>query len=167
MDVGRVESILKRYDYQDSSLVAMLQDIQAEMSYLPKEVLEYMAEKLGISLTRVFRVATFYGAFSLTPKGRYQIQICLGTACHVRGAGRIVDTLERQLKIKPGGTTPDLAFSLDTVNCLGACASGPIVVVNGAYSSEMTPLKMERLLKRYQKKEKESENEANQFGPGS
>jgi len=156
MDVGRVESILKRYDYQDSSLLAMLQDVQAEMTYLPKEVLEYMAEKLKIPLTRIFRVATFYGAFSLTPRGKHQIQVCLGTACHVRGAGRIVDILERQLKIKPGGTTPDLAFSLDTVNCLGACAAGPIVVVNGEYSGDMSPLKMERLLKRYQRTEKES-----------
>ncbi len=156
MDVGRVESILKRYDYHDSSLVAMLQDLQAEMNYLPKEVLEYVAEKLEIPLTRIFRVATFYGAFSLTPRGKHQIQVCLGTACHVRGAGRIVDTLERQLKIKPRGTTHDLAFSLDTVNCLGACAAGPIVVVNGEYFGEMSSLKMERLLKRYQRTHKES-----------
>ncbi len=151
MDVGAVEVILKRYDYQDSSLIAMLQDVQTEMNYLPKEVLEYMAEKLGIPLTRIFRVATFYGAFSLTPKGKHQIQVCLGTACHVRGAGRIVDTLERQLKIRPGGTTPDLQFSLDTVNCLGACASGPIVVTDGRYFGEMSPLKTEKLLKDYQK----------------
>ena len=154
MDVGQVEGILKRYDYQESSLVAMLQDIQAEMNYLPKEVLEYTAEKLGVPVTRIFRVATFYGAFSLTPKGRHQIQVCLGTACHVRGAGRIVDTLERQLRIKPGETTPDLEFSLDTVMCLGACAAGPIVVVDREYFSEMSPLKMEKLLKRYQKTEK-------------
>jgi len=156
MDMGRVESILKRYDYQHSSLIAMLQDIQAEMKYLPEDALEHMAEKLEIPLTRVFRVATFYGAFSLTPKGRHQIQVCLGTACHVRGAGRIVDTLERQLKIKPGETTRNLRFSLDTVNCLGACAAGPIVVVNGEYSGEMSPLKMEKLLKQYQKTKKES-----------
>jgi len=156
MDVGRVESILKRYDYEDSSLVAMLQDMQAEMSYLPEEALEYLAEKLEIPLTRIFRVATFYGAFSLTPKGRHQVQVCLGTACHVRGAGRIVDTLERRLKIKPGDTTPDLGFSLDTVNCLGACAAGPIVVVNGEYFNEMSSLKTEKLLKQYQKTEKES-----------
>lgn len=156
MNIGRVEWILKRYEYQDSSLVAMLQDIQVEMNYLPKEVLEYMAEKLGISLTRIFRVATFYGAFSLTPRGRHQIQVCLGTACHVRGARRIVDTLERQLKIKPGDTTPDLEFSLDTVNCLGVCAAGPIVVVDGDYFNEMSSLKTEKLLKQYQKTEKES-----------
>ena len=156
MDVGPVESILKRYDYQDSSLVAMLQDMQTEMNYLPEEALNYLAEKLHIPLTRVFRVATFYGAFSLTPKGRRQIQVCLGTACHVRGAARIVDTFERQLKIKPRSTTPDLEFSLDTVNCLGACAAGPIVVVNGEYFSEMSSLKVEKLLKRYKKTGKDS-----------
>ncbi len=156
MDVSPVETILKRYDYQDSWLVAMLQDLQAEMHYLPKEALEYMAEKLGISLTRIFRVATFYSAFSLTPKGKHRIHVCLGTACHVRRAGLIVNTLERQLKIKPGGTTPDLQFSLDTVNCLGACASGPIVVVDGEYSGEMSSLKMEKLLKQYRKGKKES-----------
>ncbi len=156
MDVGRVEAILRRYDYQDASLVAMLQDMQAEMNYLPKEALEYTAEKLDIPVTRVFRVATFYGAFSLTPRGRHQIHVCLGTACHVRGAGRIVDTLERQLKIKPGETTPDLEFSLDTVMCLGACAAGPIVVVDGGYHGEMSSLKMEKLLKEYQKAHKES-----------
>lgn len=156
MDAGRVKAILKRYDYQDSSLVAMLQDLQAEMNYLPQEVLQYVAEKLGIPLTRIFRVATFYGAFSLTPRGRHQIQVCLGTACHVRGAGRIVDTLHRKLKIKPGETTPNLQFSLDTVNCLGACAAGPIVVVDGEYSGEMSSLKMEKLLKPYQKAKKES-----------
>ncbi|NIO05201.1 MAG: NAD(P)H-dependent oxidoreductase subunit E [Proteobacteria bacterium] len=156
MDVNPVETILKRYDYQDSWLVAMLQDLQTEMHYLPKEALEYMAEKLGISRTRIFRVATFYAAFSLTPKGKHRIHVCLGTACHVRGAGLIVNTLERQLKIKPGGTTSDLQFSLDTVNCLGACASGPIVVVDGEYSGEMSSLKMEKLLKPYRKGKKES-----------
>ena len=156
MDVGRVESILKRYDYQDSSLVAVLQDLQTEMNYLPEDALKYIAEKLGIPLTRVFRVATFYTAFSLTPKGKYQIQVCLGTACHVRGAARIVDTLERRLGIKPRGTTPDLLFSLDTVNCLGACAAGPIVVVNGEYHNEMSSLKSEKLLKQYQKTEKDN-----------
>lgn len=156
MDVGRVESIMKRYDYQDSSLVAILQDMQAEMNYLPEEALAYLAEKLRIPLTRVFRVATFYGAFSLTPKGRRQIQVCLGTACHVRGAARIVDTLERKLKIKPGDTTPDLEFSLDTVNCLGACAAGPILVLNGEYFNGMSSLKVEKLLKRYKKTGKDS-----------
>ena len=156
MDVGRVESIMKRYDYQDSSLVAILQDMQAEMNYLPEEALAYLAEKLRIPLTRVFRVATFYGAFSLTPKGRRQIQVCLGTACHVRGAARIVDTFERKLKIKPGDTTPDLEFSLDTVNCLGACAAGPILVLNGEYFNGMSSLKVEKLLKRYKKTGKDS-----------
>jgi NADH-quinone oxidoreductase subunit E len=156
MDVGRVEAILKRYDYRDSALVAIFQDLQAEMNYLSKEALEYVATKLAIPLTRIYRVATFYSAFSLTPKGRHQIYVCLGTACHVRGAGRIVDTLERQLKIKPGETTSNLQFSLDTVNCLGACASGPIVVIDGEYSGEMSSFKMEKLLKKHQKAEKES-----------
>ena len=151
MDVAQIEAILKRYDYQEASLIGMLQDVQAEMKYLPKEALEYIAGKLGIPLTRIYRVATFYGAFSLTPKGKHQVHVCLGTACHVRGAKRIVDNLERELKIESGGTTPDLRFSLDTVMCLGACASGPIVVVDGEYFGEMSPLKAEKLLKKYQK----------------
>jgi len=154
MNLARIDPILKRYDYKDSSLIAMLQDVQEEVNYLPKEVLEYVAKELDIPLTRVYRVATFYRAFSLTPKGKYQIQVCLGTACHVRGARRIVDTLSRDLKIEPGGTTPDLSFSLDTVNCLGACASGPIVVINGEYFGDMSSLKAEQVLKRYQKQEK-------------
>ena len=146
---GKVKDVLQKYQHDNSLLVDILQDIQAETGYLPKEVLEETARGLGIPLSRVYSVATFFKAFSLKPRGRYLINVCMGTACHVRGAGKVVEKIEEELGIKRGETTPDLKFTLETVNCLGACALGPIVVVGEDYHGEMTPETVSSVLKNY------------------
>ena len=132
-------------------LVPILQDIQEKHNYLPEELLRILAEKLEIPLRDVYGVATFYRSFSLTPKGKHIITVCLGTACHVRGGARIVDTLSDELGIKSGETTKDLQFTLETVNCLGCCAIGPIVVVDGEYYGEMGTGKALKLVKSIEK----------------
>ena len=129
-----IESILDKYRRDSSQLVSMLQDIQAVHYWLPKEALIEVSEGLDIPLSRVYSVATFFKAFSLIPKGRHQVTICMGTACHVRGSPRILNRVRQLLDIEPGETTSDLKFSLDRVNCLGCCALGPIMVVDGEYN---------------------------------
>lgn len=133
-----VEGLLAKHG---GLLIPTLQDIQERYNYLAEEALREVAEKSGIPLRDVYGVATFYSAFSFTPKGKHIITVCLGTACHIRGGAKIVDVLSEKLGIKPGQTTPDLQFTLQTVNCLGCCAIGPIVVVDGEYYGQMTPQK--------------------------
>src|SRR5665647_3121075 len=122
--------IVKKHGGDKSALIAVLQDIQEALNYLPKEALKTAAKAMNIPVSRVYEVATFYTAFSLKPRGENIVKICMGTACHVRGAAAIQDKLERTLGIKPGETTADKKFSLETVNCVGACALGPVVVIN-------------------------------------
>ncbi|MBA7631503.1 NADP-reducing hydrogenase subunit HndA [subsurface metagenome] len=143
----KVKSILDRYQRNKGMLVSILQDIQAEYNYLPKESLAKVSKDLDAPLSQVYSVATFFKAFSLTPRGRHLINVCLGTACHVRGAVRILESIERETGIKAGETAEDLKYTLETVNCLGACALGPIVVVNGVYSGQMNTNKVKPLLK--------------------
>ncbi len=145
----QVESILQKYQHDQSMLVSVLQDVQEVYRYLPREALDCVCEGLDIPLSRVYSVATFFKAFSLTPRGRHLIHVCLGTACHVRGAAKIRDKIERDLCICSGETTEDLKFTLETVNCVGSCALGPIVIVDGEYSGEMTVEKVKPLIKRY------------------
>lgn len=144
----RVDSIIEGYSDRQEQLVSLLQDIQAELNYLPRDVLARVSQRLGIPLSQVFGVATFFRAFSLKPRGRYLITVCLGTACHVRGGAAILQKLERDLDIKAGGTTEDLKFTVETVRCLGACAMGPLVVVDGKYEGQVTPSKLDRVLRR-------------------
>ncbi|MBW1714679.1 MAG: NAD(P)H-dependent oxidoreductase subunit E [Deltaproteobacteria bacterium] len=151
MNPGGIDKILAKYEYKDSSLIAILQDVQEIENYLSEENLEYISENLPIPLTRIYRIATFYNAFSLTPRGKYTINVCLGTACHVRGAARVLDGIRIDLGIDVGGMTADGLFSLETVNCLGACAMGPIVVIGSEYHGQMTPAKVESVLKKYRK----------------
>ena len=145
----KISSILERYARDSSQLVSILQDIQAEYNWLPREALEEVSQRLEIPLSRVFSVATFFRAFSLRPRGRHLIHVCLGTACHVRGAPRILEQMERELGIRPGEVTEDLQFSLETVNCVGACALGPLVIVDGDYHGQMTPDKVKEILRKY------------------
>jgi NADH-quinone oxidoreductase subunit E len=149
-DIVGVESLLERYTPNPEFLIAILQDLQAEFHYLPKQMFLLVAEKLGLPLSQVYRVATFYNAFSLEPKGKHLISICTGTACHVRGTPRIVERLQDILKIEAGQTTPDRKFTLQTVNCLGACALGPLVVIDGKYHGRMTSAKIEKALKNHE-----------------
>jgi len=142
----RVEPILARYQRDQGLLVSVLQDIQAEYNYLPKEALVQVSQGLDIPLSQVYSVATFFKAFSLKPRGRHLINVCVGTACHVRGAVRILEEIERELNIKPRETTKDFKYTLETVNCVGACALGPIVIVDEKYSGQMKSNKVKPLL---------------------
>jgi NADH-quinone oxidoreductase subunit E len=145
----KVEAILDSYQKNKGSLVSILQDLQAEYNYLPKEVLTQVSQSLDVPLSQVYSVATFFKAFSLKPRGRHLINVCLGTACHVRGAAKVLESIERELNIKAGGTTEDLRYTLETVNCVGACALGPIVVIDGKYSGQMKTGKVKSLLESY------------------
>jgi len=146
-----INLILNKYELRDkSSLIAILQSVQKQEGYLSPEAVDSISKHLGISKSQVFSIATFYRSFSFTPKGKCCISVCLGTACHVRGAQIIVEELERLLDIKAGGTTPDLKYTLETVNCLGACALGPIVVVDGKYHGQMNIGKTKTLLEKLQ-----------------
>jgi len=155
MNQKGIDKILEKHGYEDSSIIAILQDLQEEDNYLSENDLVYLSENLPIPLTRVYRIATFYNAFSLTPRGKYPVSVCLGTACHVRGAPMVLDRLRLELGIDVGGVTGDGLFSLETVNCLGACAMGPIVVVGKDYHGQMTPAKVGSALKKYRKPSKE------------
>jgi NADH-quinone oxidoreductase subunit E len=146
---ARVDSILDKYNRDASLLVDILQDIQAETGYLPKEMLEETSRGLNVPQSRVYSVATFYRAFSLTPRGRHVINVCMGTACHVRGAVKVLESIQKQLGIKTGETTKDLKFTLETVNCVGACALGPMVIIGEDYHGEMTPEGIVSVLKQY------------------
>jgi NADH-quinone oxidoreductase subunit E len=130
----------------EAPLLSVLEEIQASYRYLPREALILVGEGLGLPLSQVYSVATFYNAFSLERRGRHGVCVCVGTACHVRGAQPVLARLEETLAIKPGETTPDWNYSLATVNCLGACALGPIVVVDGKYSGQMHAKKVDDLL---------------------
>lgn len=149
MDKERIDQIIDRHHTDPSSLIQILLDIQAEHHWLPKEALEQISERLQVPMTRVQHIATFYKAFSLVPKGRHQIHICVGTACHVRGASRVLDTVEGLTGIKPGETDLDLKFSLETVNCLGCCALGPVLEIDGKTHGKMAPVQTADVLKNY------------------
>lgn len=151
MDPKAINRILKKYDYEQSSIIGILQDLQGDENYLPEKDLEHISERLSMPLTRIYRLATFYNAFSLTPRGKYLINVCLGTACHVRGAANVLDRVKMELGIDVGGMTKDKLFSLETVNCLGACALGPIVVIGDEYHGQMTPAKVRPAIKKYKK----------------
>lgn len=145
-DQSRLDAILERNGRRPELLIQMLQDVQGALGYLPEDALRYIAERAGIPLPRIYHVATFYRAFSLRPRGRHQIAVCRGTACHVRGSERLVETVERELGIRDGETTEDLLFSLDCVNCLGACALAPVVVIDGVYYEKVTPDRLRSIL---------------------
>ena len=150
MDNDRIDQIIDKHQGEASSLIQVLLEIQSENRWLPKAALERLSEKLQVPLTRIQHIATFYKAFSLVPKGRHEVHICVGTACHVRGATRILDTVEEATGIKPGETDLDLKFSLETVNCLGCCALGPVVEVDGKVHGKMSPVKTAEVLKIYE-----------------
>jgi NADH-quinone oxidoreductase subunit E len=146
-DMTGVDPIIDKYNAQQGSLISILQDIQEEYRYLPRDVLEHTAMRLGIPRTQVFGVATFFKALSLKPRGRQLIHVCMGTACHVRGSQNVLEEVERRLAVKAGDTTPDGEYTLETVNCVGACAMGPVVIKDKKYISHMSPSKVVGLLK--------------------
>jgi NADH:ubiquinone oxidoreductase subunit E len=148
-----VEKIRGEFYKDQRELIHLLHDTQKEFGYIPAQSISKISRELRISESEIFGVLTFYKAFTLEPRGKYQITVCLGTACHVRGGAMIVEEMERKLNTKVGTTTPDGKFTLETVNCLGCCAIGPVVVVNGKYYSHITLKKVEAVLKEYQETE--------------
>lgn len=147
------EEILARWPDRAQNLIAILQEIQNECRYLPEAALQAVARRLRLPLTEVFHVATFYNCFSLEPVGRHLVQVCLGTACHVRGAPRVFDRLLRELKMGAPGTTQDLEFTLRTVRCIGCCGLAPVVRVDTSTHPHLTQTKVPGLLRKYRRKE--------------
>lgn len=145
---------VEKYGAKRSSLIQILHETQREYRYLPEQALRNISSLMDIPLTDIYGVATFFKAFSLEPKGKHTVVCCMGTACHVRNSPGVLDELKRILGIEPGGTTEDMLFSLETVNCLGACALGPVVVIDGKYHGEMTPSRVKKLLKQVVEEER-------------
>mgnify|MGYP001136889344 CR=1 FL=1 len=146
----KVAAVINKYNAEPGQIVSILQDIQTQYYYLPKEILIEISQTMKIPLSRVFAVATFFRAFSLKPRGRHLINVCLGTACHVRGAGRILEKIERTLGISRGKTTDDSKFTLDTVNCMGCCALGPVIKIDEEYFGQMKIEKVDPLFADYE-----------------
>jgi NADH-quinone oxidoreductase subunit E len=146
----KVAAIINKYNGDRGQLVSILQDIQTEYLYLPKEALIQVSESMAIPASRVYDVATFFRAFSLEPRGKHLINVCLGTACHVRGAVRVLEKVERSLATKRGATTKDRKFTLETVNCMGCCAVGPAVKIDGEYFGQMSTEKVDNLLNQFE-----------------
>jgi len=153
MELSGIEKIIEKNGKHRSALIAILLDIQDENHFLPRDSLTYVAQAMDIPLVDVYRAATFYKYFSLQPRGEHMILVCLGTACHVRGAPRVLSEMQRKLNIKPRETTEDNLFTLETVNCLGACAMGPIVVIDAEYHGQMTVSKVDKLIRSFKKLE--------------
>jgi len=150
MSLERVETIMQKHGAQPSNLIEVLLDVQEEFRYLPGDVLKMVGARLSIPLSRVYHVATFYNAFSLTPRGKHHVCVCTGTPCHALGAWRIVEAFERHLNVKCGGTTQDLMFTLETSGCVGTCGLAPIVIVGSDLYGLVTPVNAPKLLKKYQ-----------------
>jgi NADH-quinone oxidoreductase subunit E len=150
MDRKKIEQIIDAHNGEASALIEILLDIQNEFHWLPGEALRMVSEKLQVPLSRIQHTATFYRAFSLVPKGRHAINICMGTACHVRGAPRVLEVVQQIVGIGPGETDADMKFSLDTVNCLGCCAIGPVMEIDEEHLGKLVPAKTAELLKNYE-----------------
>ena len=149
MELERAAKIIDRYQNKQGILIQLLLDVQSEFNWIPKELIVQISERLQIPLSQIYRVASFYKGMSLTPIGRHLVQVCLGTACHVRGGPKVLDKVEEALKVNAGETTKDMNFTLRRVNCLGCCALGPVVVVDGEYHGKVTSAKVEEILATY------------------
>ncbi len=154
--------ILEEHDYNPAMIIPILQKVQEEYRYLPEEVLLFVATSLAISPARIYGIATFYSHFSLSPKGKYVIRVCDGTACHVRGSGLLIETVRTVLGLEEGaGTTEDMLFTLETVSCLGACGLAPVVVINEQVYGQVTRERLHELIDDIRKKEAEESNDGN------
>ncbi|HVO81966.1 MAG TPA: NAD(P)H-dependent oxidoreductase subunit E [Terriglobales bacterium] len=153
VDMEKVEPLLEQYEDQRLNLIPILQDVQETYRYLPELVLRRISKKLRVPLTDVYQVATFYRCFSLVPRGKHVIQVCLGTACHVRGAPRVLDRILRDLKMAHPGTSDDLQFTVETVRCIGCCGLAPVARVDNSNTHpHLTQAKVAGLLRKYQEK---------------
>jgi len=147
MDIDRIDRIIEKYQGEAGSLIQVLLEIQSENHWIPREALERVGEKLRVPSSRIRHIVTFYKAFSLVPKGRHEVHVCMGTACHVRGAKRVLDTVQDITGIKPGETDLDLKFSLETVNCIGCCALGPVMEIDGKTHGKLSTAETAEVLK--------------------
>jgi NADH-quinone oxidoreductase subunit E len=145
----KVDEIIGRYLGQEGILIQLLLDLQSEFNCIPKEAVSYLCERLEVPRSQVYRIASFYKAMSLSPAGRHTVQICMGTACQVRGSQRVLDLMESRLKIKQGETTPDMAFTLKRVNCIGCCAMGPVILVDKNHHGSVTSEGVDLILGQY------------------
>ncbi|MRS03504.1 NAD(P)H-dependent oxidoreductase subunit E [bacterium] len=152
-DISKVDQIIDTYGLEQKGLIPVLLDIQTEYHYLPPEAIQRVSERMNIPMIQVYQVASFYKVFSLEPRGKHIITVCMGTACHVRGSTMLVDQISRVLHVEPGETTKDMQFTLEEVNCLGACALGPVMVIDGKYYGKMTVNKIEKTLSKYMETE--------------
>ena len=148
-DISNLDKVLQPYAGHGDMLIQALLVVQKEYGWLPKKALMRVAESLGVPLSQAYHVATFYKVFSLTPRGRHHVMVCMGTACHVRGAPKILEKAATKIGINPGETSEDARYSLETVNCLGCCALGPVMVVNGEYHGKLPPADTEKVLEQY------------------
>ncbi len=153
MDLTKVDAIIENYDGDATSLLAIMQDVQDQENYLPREAVNHISTKLDVPVSRIYSMATFFESFHLEPRGKHICTVCMGTACHVRGAQRLVEHLERELKVKSGGTTEDLQFTLEEVNCVGACALGPLVIIDGEYHGNVTSTRLTKAVKNLKTRE--------------
>jgi NADH:ubiquinone oxidoreductase subunit E len=151
MDIDRLETILDRFDGFPADLIPVLQEIQDQYSYLPKDELKVVGERLSVPLTQIYSVATFYKMFSLVPKGKHQCKVCLGTTCHLKGGQRLAEAVSHRLGVDVGYTTKDMQFSLETVGCLGSCAQAPVMMIGDEYFARVTVDKVPKILKQFQK----------------
>jgi len=149
MDQKKIDQIVEKYAGEEGVLIQLLLDVQKELNWVPKEAIQRISERLQVPLSQIYRVTSFYKSMSLKPKGRHLVSVCLGTACQVRDGPRVMDRIREILGVNPGETTPDMQFTLERVNCLGCCALGPVMVVNGEYYGKMMPAKAEEILKSY------------------
>ncbi len=149
MDFDRIEKVLQKYGYRHSDIISIMQDIQGIENYISEETIRYISEKMELNLARIYDIATFYKTFSLNPRGRHIIKVCCGTACHLSGTPQNLDQIKRSLDIEDGETTEDRQFSMETVNCLGACALAPVLVVDEDYFDTVNAGKVEKILASY------------------
>lgn len=149
MEHSRIDDILDRHGCEQSNLLAIMQDIQAEENWLPRPALQRVAERVGVSVAHLYRLATFFEAFHLEPRGKHIWTVCMGTACHVRGAKLLAEKLERDMDVDERGNTGDMEHTVEEVNCVGACALGPLLIVDGKYHGNMTSTKIDRVYKDY------------------
>jgi NADH-quinone oxidoreductase subunit E len=148
--LAAIDGILAKHRFSESMLISYLQDIQKELNYLPQEALRFVAGRVNIALPRVYGIATFYKTFSLLPRGRHMIHVCLGTACHVRGGANLLDSFQRELGICTGETTYDDKFSLESVRCVGCCGLAPVFIIDGKFYGKMTQEKIPQVLSKYE-----------------
>ena len=158
MDVHAVNKILAQFPDTTGNLIAILHAVQNHFHYLPEAELRYIAKKIDVPITQIYSIVNFYNRFSLTPKGKTEISVCLGTACHVQGAQRVVDEIGDKLNIAAGETTDDLTFSLNEVRCIGACSLAPAVVIDGETYGQVTPKQVGKILNAYSEKNAEEQS---------